>query len=99
LLLGDDATTGIFEQFTSFLDVWTDNFDGLYAGKKQSHDSSIRSIDASIERLELRLEQREITLTNQFAAMEELVSGLNSTSNYLNQQLTMLAGLSGGGSN
>ena len=99
LLLGDDTTTGIFEQFTSFLDVWTDNFDGLYAGKKQSHDSSIRSIDASIERLELRLEQREITLTNQFAAMEELVSGMNSTSTYLSQQLTMLAGLSQGGNN
>jgi flagellar hook-associated protein 2 len=99
LLLGDDTTTGIFEQFTNFLDVWTDNFDGLYAGKKQSHDSSIRSIDASIERLELRLAQREITLTNQFAAMEELVSGMNSTSTYLSQQMTMLAGLSQGGNN
>jgi flagellar hook-associated protein 2 len=87
LLIGDDSTSGIFSQFNTYLDQWTDSFDGLYAGKKQSYDTSVRSLDSSIQRLELRLEQRERTLLAQFTAMEELVNSLNATSNYLTQQM------------
>ena len=90
LLIGSDSTTGILNQFNTYLDEWTDTFDGLYAGKKQSYDTSVRSLDSSIQRLELRLEQRERTLLAQFTAMEELVSSLNSTSNYLTQQIAQM---------
>ena len=86
-MIGDDSTSGIFSQFNTYLDEWTDSFDGLYAGKKQSYDTSVRSLDSSIQRLELRLEQRERTLLAQFTAMEELVNSLNATSNYLTQQM------------
>lgn len=91
LLLGDDSTTGILDQFTSYLDNWTDSYDGLYAAKKSSYDTSVRSLDATIQRMELRLEQREKTLNTQFAAMEELVSSLNTTSTYISNQLSNLS--------
>lgn len=91
LLIGSDSTTGILSQFNTYLDDWTDTFDGLYAGKKQSYDSSVKSLDTSIQRLELRLEQRERTLLSQFTAMEELVSSLNATSNYLTQQIAQMS--------
>ncbi len=87
LLIGSNSTTGILSQFNTYLDDWTDTLDGLYAGKKQSYDSSVRSLDSSIQRLELRLEQRERTLLAQFTAMEELVNSMNATSSYLTQQM------------
>jgi flagellar hook-associated protein 2 len=87
LLLGDGVNTGMFDRFNSYLDTWTDTFNGLYASKKQSHDSAVKSLDLSIERMELRLEKREQTLMAQFAAMEDLVNSMNSTSSYLSQQL------------
>ena len=95
LLIGDGLNTGILEQYTTYLDTWTDTFNGLYASKKQSHDSSVRSLDASIQRLELRLEKREQTLMAQFSAMEDLVNSMNATSSYLSQQLSNLASMSG----
>jgi len=91
LLIGDGVNTGILNQFDTYLDSWTDTFSGLYASKKQSHDSAIRSLDQSIERMELRLEKREQTLMAQFSAMEDLVNGMNATSSYLTQQLSQMS--------
>lgn len=95
LLIGSDGSSGILNQFTTYLDGWTDTFDGLYAGKKQSYDSTIRSFDSSIERMELRLEKREQLLLSQFSAMEQLVSSMNATSSYLTQQMANISSLGG----
>lgn len=95
LLIGDGINTGILNQFNTYLDGWTDTFNGLYASKKQSTDSSVRSLDQSIERMELRLEKREQTLLAQFSAMEDLVNSMNATSSYLNQQLSQLSNYGG----
>jgi flagellar hook-associated protein 2 len=90
LLNGDSINTGILENFNTYLDQWTDTFNGLYASKKQSHDSTVRSLDQSIERMEMRLEKRELLLVSQFSAMEQLVNNMNATSSYLSQQLSNL---------
>ena len=95
LLIGDALNTGILNQFNTYLDSWTDTFNGLYASKKQSHDSAVRSLDQSIERMELRLEKREQTLLAQFSAMEELVNSMNATSSYLTQQLSQMSNFYG----
>ncbi len=95
LLIGDGLNTGILNQFNTYLDSWTDTFSGLYASKKQSHDSAVRSLDQSIERMELRLEKREQTLLAQFSAMEDLVNGMNATSSYLTQQLSQMSNFGG----
>lgn len=95
LLIGDGLNTGILNQFDSYLSNWTDTFNGLYANKKQSHDSAVRSLDQSIERMELRLEKREQTLLAQFSAMEDLVNSMNATSSYLTQQLSQLPNFGG----
>ncbi len=95
LLIGDGLDTGILNQYNTYLDGWTDTFNGLYASKKQSHDSAVRSLDKSIERMELRLEKREQTLLSQFSAMEDLVNSLNATSSYLTQQLSQMSNFGG----
>ena len=59
----------------------------------------VRNLENNIQRMEMRLEKREELLNAQFAAMEQLVSGMNSTASYLAQQMTMLAGITPGASN
>jgi flagellar hook-associated protein 2 len=99
LLLGEDGVEGIAEMFTSYIDGITDSTDGLYATRKESTESSIKSIDEQIERIELRLEKREQTMREQFYNLELLMSQMNSTSSYLSQQMTMMSSISSSGGN
>ncbi len=88
LFLGEDGVEGIVDKFTGYLDNMTDSIDGLYATRKQSTESSIKSIDRNIESLEMRLEQRENNMRAEYQALELLMSEMNSTSSYLAQQIT-----------
>jgi len=90
LFTGGDDFDGISQKFTSYLDSMTDSIDGLYATKKTSTDQTVKRIDNNIESLERRLEMREKTLRAQFDAMEQLMSSMNSTSSYLDQQFSSL---------
>jgi len=90
LLVGEDGVTGIATQFKDYLESNTDTSDGLLAGRKQSIDSNVRRIDSRIEQAEMRLIKKEETLRNQFNAMEQLVSSMNSQGNFLSQQMAML---------
>lgn len=96
LFLGEDGIDGISTLFSNYLDGITDSTNGLLAAKEKSTEMGVRSLDTNIERMELRLEQRERMLNAQFAAMEQLVSGMNSTASYLSQQMNMLAGITPG---
>jgi flagellar hook-associated protein 2 len=90
LFLGEEGVDGIATLFKNYLDGATDKGNGLLAAKQKSTDMGTRSLDNNISRMELRLEQREKMLNAQFSAMEQLVSGMNSTAAYLSQQMTML---------
>ncbi len=95
LFSGGDGVEGISSKFSSYLETMTDSVDGLYAGRKETTDSKMRSIDQRILNMESRLEQKEKTLRAQFSAMEELVSGLNAQGGYLLQQLASMPSLGG----
>jgi len=87
LFVGESGVTGIAELFQDYLDSATSSVDGIYATRKTSTDSSLKYLESSMDKMEARLEQREKTLRAQFSAMEQLLSGMNSTSNYLTQQI------------
>jgi flagellar hook-associated protein 2 len=93
LLVGDDSTEGIATRLKSYLEDTTDNIDGFYAGRKQSIESNVKRMDRSIELMELRLEKREQNLYDQYNALEQLISSMNSTSSYLSTQLASLENL------
>lgn len=93
LLAGEEGVAGIAVGFKDYLKSATSSTDGFYAGRKKSIDSNIKSINRSIEQVTARLEQREKALRNQFNALEKLVSGMNSQSAYISQQMTMLNNL------
>ncbi len=88
LIVGEDGAEGIAEKFTSYIDDITDSIDGLYASRKKSTDSILKRIDSQIQSMNMRLEKREENLRAEFAALETLMSSMNSTSTYLAQQLS-----------
>jgi len=98
LFTGAEGVEGISTKFASYLETMTDSVDGLYAGRKETTDSNMRRIDQKIINMEARLEQKEKTMRAQFAAMEDLVSGLNAQGDYLLQQLASMPTI-GGSSN
>lgn len=93
LLAGDGTTDGIATRFNDYLTTITDSTDGLLAGRKASINRNLERIDDQIAQMERRLEVRQQTMTDQFTAMEKMVSTLNSQSDYLTQQLDLLSNL------
>jgi flagellar hook-associated protein 2 len=90
LLAGDNSNEGIATQLKSYLDNITDDIDGLFAGRKEGLTNNVKRIDKSIERMEMRLEKREQLLNDQFNALEQLISVMNSQSDYIGKQMTAL---------
>jgi flagellar hook-associated protein 2 len=93
LLAGSESQTGIATEFKDYLASVTHTTDGFFTGRKKSIDGNIKRIDKSIEQTNARLEQREKSLRDQFNALELLISGMNSQSAYITQQMTMLNNL------
>ncbi len=93
LLAGKDGSRGIMDQFEDYLDGMTSSTTGFLAGRKNGITSNIKRIDTQIEQMEARLEKREKTLRDQFTAMEQLVSVMNTQSNFLYSQLTAISQL------
>lgn len=85
LLAGDDDTDGVADLFNTYLEGQTDGIDGVYARRKESNDANIKRMENRIEMMELRLEKREEYLRDQYTALEELVSELNSMTSYLDE--------------
>ena len=94
LLSGDeDNPGGIAKVFNDYLEGLTNSSSGLLAGRKESITSNIGRIDTRIEQTELRLSKRETLLKAQFSAMEQMVSVMNSQSDYLTQQMSAISNL------
>ena len=56
---------------------------GVFGSRRDSIDRRIRDIDDNIERNERRIEQLEESLIRRFAALEELIGGLNAQGAFL----------------
>lgn len=91
LLAGEDGSQGIAVQFQDYLESITDSRDGFLAARKTGIENSVSRIDSDIERMQDRLDKREETLRAQFAAMEQLMSQLDSQRDFLSQQMDSIA--------
>jgi flagellar hook-associated protein 2 len=83
VLLGDDDSEGIMNRMDTYLTEQLNSTTGFLVTKKTTIDQRISDLDDKITAMETRLEKRQTTLEAQYAAMEELVSSLNSQSDYL----------------
>lgn len=86
------ATDGIAANLDDTLTSYT-QFAGLLDTKKESLNTRLSMVDESRDRLDYRLGKLEARLTAQFIAMDGLVQTLNSTGNFLTQQLANLPGV------
>ena len=98
--LSDDATAvshlfiglqnGIGKRIPEAVDDYVGAVDGILTFRHNGIGQSIKRIDAKIAQEEARIAKLEEKLTNQFSALEKVVSQLKSQGDYLSQQLSAL---------
>lgn len=96
LLAGENDIDGVMKKFNSYLIDTTSVADGMYAAKRDRYEGAVDRLDDQIAQKELLMDKIETRIRAQFNAMELLVSELNSTGDYLTQQMEMLSNLSTG---
>lgn len=90
LLVGEIGVEGSAAKFQAYLKGLTDSTNGILIAREKNTQSSVRRIDRNIESMTVRLDQKEANLLRQFNALEQLVSGMNSQSAFLGQQIAAL---------
>ena len=82
----EDVLDNLLDDSTA-LDGMT-RIDGLFKARRSSINRQIKDIDDQSERLEFRLEKLEESLVAKFAALEELLSGLQAQQGFLAANLS-----------
>ncbi len=82
---------GFAHTMENFLDGYL-NSGGVLDTKESGLNTSIDKIQDQVENLETRITQQETLLRNQFANLEQILAGFQSTQSFLTQQLSMLSG-------
>ncbi len=82
--------TGLFHNLESHVREFTRAGDGIFTEKDKAYDERIADIKKQVERAEARLEMRKERLTNQFVALEKVLSTMQSQGDWLSMQITQL---------
>jgi flagellar hook-associated protein 2 len=90
LLAGEDTTDGVMKKFNAALLSITSTSSGMYANKKDRYDGAVKRIDLDLLRMEPLIAKKEASMRSKFSAMETLISGMNSQSDFLTQQMDLL---------
>nr|WP_320050123.1 flagellar filament capping protein FliD [uncultured Desulfuromonas sp.] len=93
LFAGEVDTEGVMKKFNTALLQMTGSTSGMYAEKQERYDNAIKRLDDQIARTEPLIDKKEVTLRSRFAALELLVSDMNSQSTFLTQQMDMLTNM------
>ena len=92
--LGDRGTVNISKGIGALFANITDNYlgsSGLIQNKNDGLNRSVADITKQREALNVRLTLTEARLRKQYSSLDVTLSSMNSTSNYLTQQLAALA--------
>ncbi|HJL16801.1 MAG TPA: flagellar filament capping protein FliD [Sandaracinaceae bacterium LLY-WYZ-13_1] len=93
LLAGNGGTVdGFVSGFDDLLESFVDDSEGVLSSRIDSLEGRKRGIDDQIDRLELRMDDTEARLRQQYAKLEQTVSGLQSQGD---QMMAALVGLGG----
>ena len=84
------------KKFNAYLVETTSTASGMYSNKRENYEMLLQRLDEQILQKESLMEGIELRIRSQFNAMELLVSSLNAQSEYLTQQMDMLANLNSG---
>lgn len=90
--VGSDETPGFAASLKTLTEFYTES-DGIIQGRIDSKNSQLSKLDDEREAFTRRIDALEARLFSQYNAMDLLVSNLNATSSYLQQQLDNLPGV------
>jgi flagellar hook-associated protein 2 len=90
LFAGKDGGVGIAERATNLVTEVLDR-DGLLSTRTEGLNKALDEIQDQRDQLDLRLETLRERLVKQFSAADSLISQLQSTGNYVAQQLAAIA--------
>jgi flagellar hook-associated protein 2 len=85
-----DGVEGIAERTVNVVTNFLAS-DGALAARTEGLNDDLEKIQDQRDRLELRLQSLEERLFNQFSAADSLIARLNSTGDFVSQQLAALA--------
>lgn len=92
LFAGDGTNDGLAERVLETIDIYTNTTNGLIITRETSIQSLLDKIDDERLVVERRMESLEARYLRQFTAMDSLVGQLQSTSDYLTNQLKNIPG-------
>ena len=90
--VGSESNEGFASALKTLTDFYTDT-DGIIENRIDSRTSQLERLDDDRLAFGLRIESLEARLYAQYNAMDLIVAGLNSTSNYLMNQLENMPGV------
>ncbi|MFY8300283.1 flagellar filament capping protein FliD [Pseudoalteromonas sp. SS15] len=90
--LGENGDDGFVANLTSVTEVYTKS-EGIMQTRIDGRESQLDRLEKEVESFNLKMKAYETRLLDQYNSMDLLVSGLNSTGAYLQQQLSNLPGV------
>ncbi|BDD87370.1 flagellar filament capping protein FliD [Desulfofustis limnaeus] len=93
LLAGQGSLDGVMKRFNTYLRDVTSTTSGMYADKRARYTEAVKRFDQQIDQKEALMGKIEERIRNQFTSLELLVSNLNAQSNYLTQQMDIIANM------
>lgn len=90
-----DPTSGIGQAMQSLSDRYTNVVDGLFTNSTKSLSTRIKQMDTQADSMQARVDAFKANLTAQFTAMEQIVSQLKTTGNFLTQHSAASSSSSG----
>lgn len=88
--LFNQSSEGVAGRLISEIDKQINEGNGLIPLHLRTHENEIKRLNKYLEEMERRLEIRQRYLEQQFAIMENMLAQFNATSNWLNNQITVL---------
>jgi flagellar hook-associated protein 2 len=86
------ATTGIAAASKSLLSQYTDSINGVFTLAQQGYTRQVKDLDSQVLAAQEHATQYRTLLVSQFSAMEAIVSGFKSASQYLTNLTNQLNG-------
>jgi len=90
-----DPTSGIGQAMQTLSDRYTNVVDGLFTNSSKTLSTRIKQMDNQADQMQARVDAFKANLTAQFTAMEQIVSQLKTTGNFLTQQSSSSSSSSG----
>jgi len=86
-----DSSSGLADRVYDYIGEISSTVDGSITLREKGLQDMIKNIDNTIKGMEYRLERTEDDLVRKFTSLEQLISGYNTTGNFLASSINLFA--------